>query len=293
MSLRATIAPAKPAISSIGKSTFQPKLKVGPTDDAYEREADRVADQVMRMPASESATVQRTCAECEEEERVQRKENGAQSGTSVAPPVVHDVLSGNGRPLDSSLRSFMEPRFGHSFQGVRVHTDNRAAESARSVNALAYTVGRDVVFNSGAYQPGTESGRRLIAHELTHVVQQGDGSATALQRTDWGPLGGKCCNESPEGDEWALVGGGTWQRLPRGECTGSWTDSDGMTCGGAFYKVSNLEGGVCRTPRQDHEVFRRRRWTPNNPNLPPEAVSPTQRGSQEGDTPPGYVYDSQ
>lgn len=183
MSLHATIAQAKPAISSIGKTTLQPKLKVGPTDDAYEREADRVADQVMRMPASESGTVQRKCAECEEEERVQRKESSPQSGASTAPPVVHDVLNGNGSPLDSSLRSFMEPRFGHSFQGVRIHTDNRAAESARSVNALAYTVGRDVVFGAGAYRPGTESGRRLIAHELTHVVQQG-GIPSRLQRAE-------------------------------------------------------------------------------------------------------------
>ncbi len=77
----------------------------------------------------------------------------------------------------------MEPRFGHDFGNVRIHTDNRAAESARSVNALAYTVGDDVVFDAGAYRPGTESGRRLIAHELTHVVQQSGGQRVVRRKT--------------------------------------------------------------------------------------------------------------
>src|SRR5262249_29965020 len=77
-----------------------------------------------------------------------------------------------GQPLDAGTRAFMEPRFGHDFSQVRIHADERAAESARAVNALAYTVGRDVVFGEGRYEPGTSEGRRLLAHELTHVVQQ-------------------------------------------------------------------------------------------------------------------------
>jgi hypothetical protein len=89
------------------------------------------------------------------------------------PAIVADVLSSSGQPLDSDVRDWMEPRFGHNFSHVRIHTDQRAAESAQAVNALAYTVGNDVVFNTGRYQPGTESGGRLLAHELTHVVQQG------------------------------------------------------------------------------------------------------------------------
>src|SRR5262249_51739086 len=83
------------------------------------------------------------------------------------------VLRSPGRPLDASTRAFIEPRFGHDFSQVRVHTDTRAAESARSVNALAYTVGRNVVFGAGQYAPQSYAGRRLIAHELTHVIQQG------------------------------------------------------------------------------------------------------------------------
>ena len=108
------------------------------------------------------------------ENRCQRGEPGA------APPIVHDVLSSRGEPLDTDTLAFMEPRFGHDFSRVRVHSDARAAQSARAVNALAYTVGQHVVFGADQYSPATRSGRNLIAHELVHTVQQGaDG---ALQR---------------------------------------------------------------------------------------------------------------
>ena len=93
------------------------------------------------------------------------------------PPIVHEVLHSPGQPLAAETRAFMEPRFGHDFSNVRVHTDAKAAESARAVNALAYTVGRDVVFGTGSYIPGTITGDRLLAHELTHVVQQKGQSA--------------------------------------------------------------------------------------------------------------------
>jgi hypothetical protein len=93
------------------------------------------------------------------------------------PPVVHEVLRSPGRPLDAATRAFMEPRFGHDFSRVRVHTDARAAESARAVNALAYTVGNHVVFGGSRYAPGERASDRLLAHELTHVIQQrGNGS---------------------------------------------------------------------------------------------------------------------
>jgi phosphoglycolate phosphatase-like HAD superfamily hydrolase len=90
----------------------------------------------------------------------------------AVPPIVHDVLRSSGQPINTGIRTLMEPRFGHDFSNVRVHTDAMAAESARSVNALAYTVGRDVVFGSGQYTPDSTTGKQLIAHELTHVVQQ-------------------------------------------------------------------------------------------------------------------------
>ena len=99
--------------------------------------------------------------------------------THSVPPIVHDVLHSPGQPLDTGTQAFMGSRFGHDFSGVRIHTDERAAESARSVNALAYTVGRDVVFGAGQYAPTAAAGKRLLAHELTHVVQQRFAASTS------------------------------------------------------------------------------------------------------------------
>jgi hypothetical protein len=94
------------------------------------------------------------------------------SQPSEVPPIVHDVLRSTGQPLDAGIRSFMELRFGHDFSRIRVHSDARADESARAVNALAYAVGRDIVFAAGQYDPHGGPGRKLLAHELTHTIQQ-------------------------------------------------------------------------------------------------------------------------
>jgi hypothetical protein len=102
---------------------------------------------------------------------LQRKASGESASTEV-PPIVHEVLRSPGQMLDTTTRASMESRFGHDFSGVRVHTDTLAAESTLAVNALAYTVGRDVVFGASQYAPRTSAGARLIAHELTHVMQQ-------------------------------------------------------------------------------------------------------------------------
>lgn len=110
------------------------------------------------------------CAECGKQ-RVQRASLG-EVGPQEVPASVHDVLRSPGQPLDAASRAFMEPRLGHDFSRVRVHTDSSAAESARDVNALAYTVGNNLVFGTGQFSPNTTSGKMLLAHELTHVVQQ-------------------------------------------------------------------------------------------------------------------------
>ncbi|TMK53931.1 MAG: DUF4157 domain-containing protein, partial [Actinobacteria bacterium] len=92
------------------------------------------------------------------------------------PSPVKDVVgSGGGQPLDTPTRHFMEGRFGSDFGDVRVHTDSKASESARAVSAQAYTVGSDIVFQSGTYAPETDAGKHMLAHELTHVVQQRSG----------------------------------------------------------------------------------------------------------------------
>jgi hypothetical protein len=116
------------------------------------------------------------CAECSKKQMsLQRATQASESDTQNSggvPPIVHDVLRSAGQPLDAQTRAFMEPRFGHDFSRVRVHTDARAAQSAQAVNALAYTLGRDIVFAAGHYSPRSSSGRLILAHELTHVVQQ-------------------------------------------------------------------------------------------------------------------------
>ena len=105
-------------------------------------------------------------------------------GEGVVPPIVHEVLHSPGQPLDAETRAFMELRFGHDFSRVRVHTDAKAAELARAVNALAYTVQRHVVFGLGLYAPATDAGRRLLAHELTHTIQHRPGQGSQLVLTD-------------------------------------------------------------------------------------------------------------
>ena len=116
------------------------------------------------------------CAGCNEkkESAIQRLA-GHQAEPNGIPPIVHEVLRSPGQPLDAQTRAFMEPRFGYDFGEVRIHTDNRAAASARAVNALAYTVGRNIVFGAGEYSPNSVTGKEVIAHELTHVLQQASG----------------------------------------------------------------------------------------------------------------------
>jgi hypothetical protein len=200
------------AVQELYKSgVLQAKLKIGQPHDIYEQEADRVAEQVMRMPNP-------GCPECKEEELVQTKllagwitplvqrqleeeeeelqakladepklqrqveeeeeelqakpvDGGARSVSSVVTSQIQS-LKGGGQPLPHSERAFFEPRFGRDFSGVRIHTDRKAAEAARAVNSRAFTTGRDVVFGEGQHAPGTTGGRKLLGHELTHVVQQ-------------------------------------------------------------------------------------------------------------------------
>jgi hypothetical protein len=190
-----TTAPASPAKApSTG-------LRIGEPNDSFEREADRVADEVMTSgqarphwslsSMSIGTPLQRKCAcggsgECEEcqknEATIQRRAT-SDAGPAAAPPIVYDVLRSPGRPLGPE-RSFFERRFGRDFGDVRIHTDGRAAESASSTNALAYAVGSNIVFAKGAYSPETREGQRLLAHELAHTLQQlGSGRAAGtIQR---------------------------------------------------------------------------------------------------------------
>ena len=194
------------------------KLTIGQPDDKYEQEADRVADQVMRMPdpaiqrdindldedeleqgkiqtkplaTTITPAIQRLCPGCEEElqlqptEEIEKEEEDEEKKRLQAKEmpgqtldVSHELegtinsLRSGGQVISSSDRNFFEPRFAQDFNQVRIHTDTRAAYVARSINAKAFTTGKNILFGAGEYSPNTSEGKRLLAHELTHVVQQ-------------------------------------------------------------------------------------------------------------------------
>jgi hypothetical protein len=120
------------------------------------------------------------CKRCPKKKEILQRA-AVNSGPDAVPPIVHEILRSPGQPLDKETREFMEPRFGHDFSQVRIHTDAKAAESARAVNARAYTVGENIVFGKAQYAPNRFEGKRLLAHELTHTIQQGISSS--IQRS--------------------------------------------------------------------------------------------------------------
>jgi hypothetical protein len=161
------------------KDPIQAKLVIGHSDDPLERDADRVADQVMRMPDPAPLQLGRKCTAYGEEDAIHRKAAAPHAAGGDVPALVHDVLRAPGKPLDPITRAFFEPRLGRDLGNVRVSADAAAARSAAAVGARAYTVGRRIAFAAGEYVPGTSSGRSLLAHELAHVVQQSGGGPVA------------------------------------------------------------------------------------------------------------------
>lgn len=188
-------------------ASIQPKLLVNTPGDEYEQEAEAVTDKIMRMQDTEIpqlklsrsniihrkcetcgkeemeeenknegdltgqlTIIQRKCVKCEEEETLQRKESAGNA--PALSYIVNQTLQSSGQPLDTATRSFMEPRFGYDFSKVRIHDDPVAHRGAKDINALAYTHQHNIVFARGRYQPKTKEGRQLLAHELTHVIQQ-------------------------------------------------------------------------------------------------------------------------
>lgn len=184
----------------------QAKLTVGAANDRYEQEADRVAGQVMRMAEPEEDEHVQRVTEPEDEEKLLRKTEPEEEDTLLRlaePEEEEDLLQraggaasfaasndveqriqesrGQGSALPAATRAFMEPRFGADFSQVNVHTDAQADQLNRQLSARAFTTGRDIFFRQGAYTPGSAAGQQLLAHELTHVVQQG-GAGTRVQR---------------------------------------------------------------------------------------------------------------
>ncbi|PWB50049.1 MAG: hypothetical protein C3F06_13180 [Candidatus Methanoperedenaceae archaeon] len=167
--------------------TIQAKLRVGQPGDIYEQEADKVAEQVMRMSdisEAKDTRMQEKCPKClkglnrfmgkdEKNEKLQAKETRNQT-PEVKPLIEENIISSKsgGQPLPESVRSFFEPRFGYDFSNVKIHNDVKAAESARVLQAHAFTFGEDLFFGEGQYEPETIHGKTVLAHELTHIVQQ-------------------------------------------------------------------------------------------------------------------------
>jgi Domain of unknown function (DUF4157) len=191
------------------------KLRIGDPDDAFEREADRVADEILAPGAPRfhwlfskiplDPPVQRKCpcggsGECEEcqQKEIQRKATGG-AGSAYAPPIVYEALGSPGKPLDSATHGFFESWLGANLDRVRIHTGDAASRSARAIAASAYTVGNQIVFDTGRYSPESQDGKRLLAHELTHVLQQEANGVVRRQgrtpqpqtrpqsRSAWGP----------------------------------------------------------------------------------------------------------
>jgi hypothetical protein len=168
---------------------IQPKLHVGAADDRYEHEADSVANAVMNMS---DVSVQRAQEEDElqakrvdiqraaEDDELMAKRVDMMGEFDVGGSVEQGIqqTAGGGQPLADSARDFLEPRFGHQFDNVHVHADSSADSLNRSIQARAFTKGSDIYFASGEYKPDSSAGRELLAHELTHVIQQTGGSPT-------------------------------------------------------------------------------------------------------------------
>ena len=244
---------------------LQTKLSINKPGDEYEQEADHLADQVMRMSKPQ---LQRACPcgggcpKCQTNQLVQAHEHlqtkrvqAGDPGQIAAPPIVHEGLASPGHPLDPSTRIFMEQRFGQDFGQVRVHADARAAEAACAIDALAYTVAPDIVFGAGRYAPQSGEGRRLLAHELTHVVQQGGQKAPAgIQRKEIPSSALDAMRKRLPPQDWHFLHREEWEHV-------SATGTERMLNPGnsfmraAWHNTLNLLPGEYQTVNERHDYY--------------------------------------
>ncbi len=249
----------------------QAKLTIGQPNDKYEMEADRMSDQVMRMSNADIAQrvegeiiqpvkIQRMCSECEEEiaqrqlqkedeqlqakfndESIQCQAENEEVKTKELQGQIPQVdagiesqinsMKGGGQPLGKEVRHFFEERFGHDFSSVRIHNTERAADVSRSINARAFTLGNNIAFSSGEYQPQSNKGKRLLGHELTHVIQQ-NGAAPGggkLQRVaaKEGTINSETVAISPGVRTRTTIGVGEEVTLTYSEGVALWTTTGG------------------------------------------------------------------
>jgi len=246
------------AVNNILRAGVRPKLKIGAVNDPAEIEADRVADQVMRMSYSAHSEldtssqytanqVSRKCPECGDKEKLQRKEKPeirmketGGSGDRTASPEANSAINtlGSGTPLTASERAFFEPRFGEDLSGVRIHMGDTADTAAKAINARAFSLGNSIAFAKGEYQPGTQSGRTLMAHEITHTLQgqrkvrrQESGGDSESNSGDPFPSTGK---PPADIDDCTVILGGRGIEYWAGLCVG-----EGDWCAGARHLYIN------------------------------------------------------
>ena len=179
------------------KPLVQPKLTINEPGDIYEQEADAMADKIMRMSSPEAVkpvtgligtSLQRKCSHCEEEEKrrkpLMRKTESGYGGMLASSSLVSSLNAskGGGSPLPQGTRSFMENAFSADFSKVKIHTGAQASQMSKGINAKAFTHGNDIYFKDGQYNPGSNEGKHLLGHELTHTIQQGGNSGRKIQR---------------------------------------------------------------------------------------------------------------
>lgn len=210
-SYRRVRTPVRPAAEQT-----QTKLKLGAPSDAAEKEADTMANKVTQ---GSEPSVQRKCAQCDEKEKVQREATTTNSGgeLSASTSAAINATRGKGDTMGTATRSFMESGFGSDFSSVNIHTDGKSAELNEKIGAKAFTVGNDIYFNQGQYNPNSAEGKRLLAHELTHTLQQGKSSTIRRSPLDCTVLGGRPPSQAEEtsivgnfpnlkSGEWCILG---------------------------------------------------------------------------------------
>lgn len=176
---------ARAPLSVSNQAVLRSQLRVSVPSDSLEREAEALADRAMERPvdassvrSSPSVQIQRTCARCDDDERLVQRSAHGKAKPYASAAIVQDIggMRGGGTPLPADTRAFMEQRLGHDFSNVRVHAGSQANKTTRALAADAFTVGNDIFFARGTYDPQSAHGQRLLAHELVHVTQQADHS---------------------------------------------------------------------------------------------------------------------
>ena len=251
--------------SSFFEPAIQPKIKVGPPGDKYEREADRVADAVVStpepsplqrqveeeeeeiiqmQPTEEELQLQRKCQDCEQEEKVQAKSSDSLSsnnGKSVDLGSQLESASGSGSTLPDQTRTEMEAKLGADFSDVSIHTSPEASKMNQHLGARAFTYGSDIFFNSAEFNPASQEGKHLLAHELTHVVQQ----KKAVKKPSAQPVKHSTTREKVQGGFF----GDVWEGVKDvGEAIGgavtSAVEAVGGAVGAAWDKATDFFGGA-------------------------------------------------